>query len=463
MIVLGLLISAFTGICLALCISRQLKLIEIIGLAFPLGFGLQTFLMVCLDWAGLKLTALTAISATLIILVAMCAYLFFHRKSLTEWLQYISKFTSPKVNLAWLTCIAAIIVVAVINVVKTMYFPTFDTDSIRGYNLIGKAVEHEGTLKALSLFTEPNYSMTHAASYMAYPPFSQLSYAYVYMLGAETSKIVNALIFSSFILLFYGVLSRFATHLLTAIVTLFAVVTPEMLGFSSMSGINFTHALFASLGILYFITWYYKKIPSFLWLSAVLLMLNIWTRNEGPAFVAATCCILLWHSVRNKQYKQLVIYSALCLFPFVFYTLFLKVHHLVSESVLISHPFWDGKKLSSILREEWALISSIIHFGFTFVACFLIFLSNLRNIYKHRDQVITLVILLFVILFCTILIYQLRLVWDSLEAIMRHSYKRLMFTFVPIAWFYIAANRNIAWIFEKIDVFLFKDSKKSAN
>ncbi|MDR3246281.1 MAG: hypothetical protein LBT50_07595 [Prevotellaceae bacterium] len=139
------------------------------------------------------------------------------------------------------------------------------------------------------------------------------------------------------------------------------------------------------------------------------------------------------------------------------------MNHLESESVLITQPFWDGAKLSSIIREEWNLLKNTTIYGITFVACLLVFLSNLINIYKRGDQVITLILLALVIIFCTLLIYQLRLVWDSLEAIMRHSYKRLIFVFVPIAWFYIAANRNVAWIFEKVESFLFKDSQKKAD
>ncbi|MDR3269582.1 MAG: hypothetical protein LBT83_11035 [Tannerella sp.] len=457
MITFGLIITALSGIGLALCISQRLKLIEVLGLAFPLGMGVQTFLMVCFDWVGIKLTAGSVILATLILIAALCTCLFFHRENLKEWFRYVSTPGYPHLNWAWLLCIAVIGAVTVVNVTKTLYYPTFDTDSVRGYNLIGLAIGHEGTIKSLSLFTDVNYSMRGAASYMSYPPYSQLAYAYVYMLGAATSKIVNALIFISFILTFYGALSRFATHLLTALTTLFVLLTPEMLGFSSLSGINFTHALFASLGILYFITWYYKKIPSFLWLSAAFLMLNIWTRNEGPVFAAATCCILLWYSLKNKQYKPLILYSVLCAFPFVFYTVFLKAHHLDAVSVLITKPFWDGAKLSSILREEWDLLKNTTSYGFTFVACLLVFLSNLWHIYKRRDHVITLLLFLLVILFCTGLIYQLQLVWDSLEAIMRFSYKRLMFTFVPIAWFYIAASRNMAWLFEKADHFCFRD------
>jgi hypothetical protein len=448
------------GAVLALSISQRLKFVELLGLSFPLGMGMQTFLMVCFDWAGIHLTAWTVISGTLAVMAAAGAYLFFRRDRLKAWLGYVTAFTYPKINLAWLLCIAAIVVVAVMNVTKTMYFPTFDTDSVRGYDLIGMAVGREGTIRQLSLFNDANYAMHGAASYMTYPPFSQLAYAYVYMLGAAMSKIVNALIFISFVLLFYGALSRFATHLLTAAATLFAVATPEMLGFSSMSGINFSHAMFAALGIIYFITWYYKKIPAFLWLSAVMMMLNIWTRSEGPAFAAATCCILLWLAIRNRQYKPFAIYSALCIFPFLFYTLFLKVHHLEAVSVLITRPFWDGAKLSSILREEWALLTNTTYYGFTFIACFALFLSNAWHLWKRRDQAVTLLLLALVILFCTVLIYQLQLIWDSLEAIMRYSYKRLMFSFVPIAWFYIATNRNVAWIFEKADMFMFPEKIK---
>jgi hypothetical protein len=460
MIVFGLIITVLAGAGLALCISQRLKLVELLGLAFPLGMGVQTFLMVSLDWAGVKLTAWTVIACTLAVIAAAGVWLFLRRDGLKAWLAYVTAFTYPKISWAWLLCIAAIAVVAVMNLTKTLYFPTFDTDSVRGYDLIGMAVGREGTIRQLSIFNDPNYAMRSAASYITYPPYSQLAYAYVYMLGAVMSKIVNAMIFISFILLFYGALSRFATHFLTAAATLLAVVTPEMIGFSSMSGINFTHAMFASLGVIYFITWYYRKIPSFLWLSAAMIMLNIWTRSEGPVFAAATCLVLLPVALRRRQYKTLAAYTALCLAPFLFYTFFLKFNHLEAESVLITRPFWDGAKLGSILREEWALLTNSTYYGFTFVGVAVLSVSNAWHLWKRRDQAVTLLLMALVVLLCTVLIYQLRLVWDSLEAIMRYSYKRLMFSFVPIAWFYIAANRNVAWIFERVDRFMFPENKK---
>ncbi|MDR0757762.1 MAG: hypothetical protein LBF85_07950 [Tannerella sp.] len=301
MLVTGLLISILFGLCVVLSISRQLKWTETLGLAFPVGIGVQTFLMVCLDFVGIRITATSIILVSLVCMAALIVRLYFCRKALGEWFAPICIFSYPKINWLWIAVMVALAVVCVMNVAKTMYYPTFDTDSVRGFNLTGMAVAHEGTVKNLSLYNDVNFLPRNYNLYMTYTPLVQLGYTYVYMLGAETSKIFTALIFVSFLFAFYGVTSRFATHTLTALTTFFVVITPEMLGFSSMSGSNFVHALYASLGLLFFAVWYYKKMPSFLWLSAALLMLNVWTRNEGLAFIGAACCLLAWQCIDFKR------------------------------------------------------------------------------------------------------------------------------------------------------------------
>jgi hypothetical protein len=60
----------------------------------------------------------------------------------------------------------------------------------------------------------------------------------------------------------------------------------------------------------------------------------------------------------------------------------------------------------------------------------------------------------------TIMVYQIDYVWDSLENVMRYSYKRFLFAFVPLLWFYIAAGKNINLIFEKIDNFIWSPKNK---
>ncbi len=457
MLFTGLVITIVLGAAITLCLSRQLKLIELAGLAFPVGMGAQTFFMVWLDLFGLRLTSTSVLTTSLLLIIGAAVYLYFRRGELAAWLRYISAFNFPEINLLWGLCLLAILAMTVMNVAKTMYFPTFDVDSVRGYDLFGFAIAREGTLKGLSLFTDVNYyAEAHGpGSYITYTPLTQLSYAYVYMLGAKLSKIVNVLFFISLALAFYGITSRFASHTLTALVSFFMLLTPEMLGFSSMSGTNFIHAVYASLGILYFIAWYYKKIPAFLWLSAVLLVLNNWTRSEGMAFIGAACCLLLWHSLRTKSYKQLIYFSAACLLPFIFWTIFLKINDMQSVQVFIFKPFWDGEKMSLIFREVWALFNSSLFYGLTFVLFLIVLLSNAWNMYKKGDQLVLLAAILLALVFYTIMVYQIDYLWDSLLNVLQYSYKRFLFSFVPLLWFYIAANQNVRRLFEKIDRFIF--------
>lgn len=463
MIYFGLSTTILLGICVALSLSQRLKLAEVLGLAFPVGIGLQTFAMIFLDVLNIRITATPVLAVSWLTIAGLAGFLYFRRGRLKEWCRYVSRFTCPKVSWLWLLALLAAGVVMVMSVAKTMYYPTFDTDSVNGFNLIGKVVAHEGTLKSCSLFTDPNHWEMHGpASYMTYVPLSQLAYAYVYMLGAATSKIVNALFFISFAIAFYGVTSRFATHTLTAVATFFTLVTPEMLAFSSLSGTNFTHAVYASLGILFFVAWYYKKIPSLLWVSLLLLMLNSWTRTEGVAFVGAACCVMLWHGVRTKTYKKLALFVGLSLFPFVFWQIFLKAYHLEAPLAFILHPFWDSHKIAVIAEEMWKLFTSFTLYGFTFLWFLVALLSNVWAIIKKYDHAVTLLLTLLAWIFYTILVYQVDYVWDSLEAVMRSSYKRFLFSFVPLLWFYVAAGYNVSWLFGKVDNFLFgiKSKKK---
>ena len=457
MVYIGLFISILLGICVCFSISQRLKIIELLGLAFPVGIGTQTFLMVWMDLFGVRFTRLSVLLVSLLFIIGLTGYLYKRRESLKEWIIWASKFTFPKFNLFWLLCIGAIIVVVVMNMAKTMYFPTFDTDSIRGFNLVGMAIAHEGTIKGLSIFTDINYSFDMVGHYMytSYTPLVQAAYAYVYILGTDTSKIINALFFLSFIPVFYGVLSRFATHTLTALATLFAFVTPEMLAFSSLSGTNFIHALYASLGILFFVAWYYKKIPSFLWISAILLALNCWTRSEGIVFIAASSSILLWESIKNKSYKRLIFFTLIAVFPLIFWNVFLKINHFASAQVFIMKPFWDGEKAAMIAREVWKLFNGTTYYGLTFILFLFILLSNVWNIYKKRDQLIILLLTCIALSLYTLVIYQIDYVWDSLLNVLLYSYKRFLFSFIPLLWFYMAANRNMAWLFEKVDNWLY--------
>lgn len=457
MITFGLLLSFVSGFVLLACLSSSLGLIERIGLSFPIGIFTQSFLMVCLDWVGIRIHTPSVLITTGGLMVLLLTFLWKKGQFKNLWAPCIT-WHFPFLNWAWFVLCGLIVAVMVMNVAKTLYFPTFDTDSVRGFNLIGKAIAHEGTIKHLSIFTHECFSdvMKGPGSYLTYMPLTQLSYAYVYLLGAPTSKLINALLFISFVLAFYGSLRHFVTPLLGIICTLFCVMTPEMLAFSSLSGTNFIHAVYASLGVIYFVAWYQKNDISLLWISAVLLMGNIWTRNEGLSFMAATCAILLYQTIKDKQYKRFVVYGLCCGFPFIFWHIFLKVHHLESTSVMILKPFYDGDKLSVIFGEMWQLFTSTTFYGITFILFLAAVIVDVLTLRKQKDNLVTLLLILITWFCYTLLIYQVDYLWDSLENVMRYSYKRFLFSFVPILWLYIANNRYVRYGFEAVDRFIFR-------
>ncbi|MDR2423940.1 MAG: hypothetical protein LBD59_04350 [Prevotellaceae bacterium] len=461
MLITGLILSILLGLAILLNISQQLSRTELLGLSFPAGIGAQTIIMVCLDFAGIRLTATTVVAVSVLLLAGLCLRLYLRRKTLREWRASLFVVKSPKITWLWLVIMLALTTVSVMNMAKIMYYPTFDRDSVVGFNLTGIAVAHEGTIKGLSLYNDVNYEPHDLDLYKTYTPLSQLGYAYVYMLGAETSKSFNALIFISMLFAFYGVTRRFTTHTLAALTTFMMIITPEMLGFSSLSGTNFTHAVYASLGLLFFAAWYYGKNASLLWISALLLMLNVWTRNEGLAFIGAACCLLCRHSLRIKQYKTLILFTFLCLLPFVFWNVFLKINHMEIKQLIIFKPYWDAAKAGILWREMWALFTSPAYYGVIFIVFPLIAVSNLRHIIRHGDQLVTLLLILLAWIFYTVLVYQIDYIWDTLENVMRYSYKRFLFSFMPLLWFYVAAGKNIRIIFEKIDDFVFQPNTKS--
>ena len=463
MVAFGLITTFIVGIVTLLTITRRLSLIEIAGLSFPVGIGVQSALMVLLDALSVNLNSGSMIGASLAVALAMKLYLFFRKKEqIRKWADEAFTFTLPKINFLWLILLGATIAMAVMTFKKCIYFPPFDRDSLTSFDTIAKIVAKEGTFHNLSLFRSPNFSeyFSGAGSTISYTPLVQSSYAYLYMLGAATSKWINALHFFSFIIVFYGVTRRFTTDTAALFATLFAFAAPEFIAFSSLSGTNVIHAFYAAIGILYLILWNRERDNSLLYLSALLLWLNIWTRNEGVAFVGIAVIYMFIDALRKKQYKHFILFSIATVSAFVLWNLYLAAFEMKSDQIFILRPFWDGDKVAVMSREMWALFTQNVYYGWTIPLFALVLLSNVYNLWKQKDLIVALFLTLGALAIYTLLLYQIDYIWDAIENVIRYSYKRFFFCFIPLLWFYIVANRNVLWLFNKIDRFVYGKTAK---
>ena len=142
-------------------------------------------------------------------------------------------------NLVWVLLIILIGYCEYMNFSKCMFFPPSDRDSLAAFDTLGFVAAQDHTYMRMSLFdADYNPSIHRAGGSIAYAPFVQMSYAYVYILGAETSKSIPALMYLFFVIAFYGILRRNTGKTVAALSTLFMMMAPEMLAFSSLSTTN---------------------------------------------------------------------------------------------------------------------------------------------------------------------------------------------------------------------------------
>lgn len=445
---IGLVLLFLTGFLFIRRISVHFTLSECLGFAFPLGLGLVTFLMLLMDWMGIALTGTNNLIATCLLLLCAVAINIPQRKDFAATL-----FRRPDfrwVNLLWLVALALIIYAESANLAKTLYFPTYDRDSMAGFDTIGFVAAQEHTYKNMSIFDGSYIPKIHeAGSYITYMPMVQLAYAYVYSLGAETSKAIPALVYLSFLLGFYGIVRRATCHTAAIIATFGMMISPEMFSFSSLSNTNVIHACAASAGIIYMCLWLKEGKPRDLVIGSILLALNCWIRMEGIVFVITALLLVVPHL--KQKGKNTLLLPLAALLPLVVFTVYARTNGLTAESVIIAHPFWDPVKAMDLAGGAVFLLVTAYYYGYTFVLLAAAVLVNIKNTIKERDSLNTLLGIVLPIIFYFLILYHINYVWDTMDNVINYSAKRFLFCAVPVAWFYIVTNKMVNTWLQKLE------------
>ncbi|MDR3137903.1 MAG: hypothetical protein LBT73_03390 [Tannerellaceae bacterium] len=483
MLTLGLFTSFLLGFSLLNALTTSLSRLERLGLAFPLGLATQTFLMILLDVANLGLTANNVLILSLVLIAALTAFSFRHPHAFRDFRVALLKRRYHAVALLFIALTAYL---EYLNWTKCLFFPTFDRDSLCGFDTIGYIIAQEHTLKDLSIFQKSYlHGIDGPGSYINYMPFVQLAYAYVYDLGAESSKIIPALSFLSFLIAFFAVARRFAGTTAAAIITFFTLITPEFIAFSSLSITNVIHAIFASLGLAYTALWLRHTHPappvlpppmtsrtpspspssvtpatrneSVVTTPALLIAAQLWVRHEGIVFTLAAIAAVCLLAPRKKQ---ILTFTAISLFPLLLWLSFIQLYDLHAEGVIHLLPLFDLDKAAVIAHYLAALFDSQNYYGLTFPLFAIAFLCNLPNLlpalrHKRLHEDFPLLGLTFAaFLLYVALLYQLDYKWDSIENVLAYSVKRFLFCFIPLLWLYTFSNRYARRFFAFLDASL---------
>jgi hypothetical protein len=455
MLYTGIILASIAGFLFINALSTKFTLSEKIGLSFPIGLFFVTFIMLLMDAASISLTQNSILIGLLVFIAALITLTVLKWKASFESIKKSFSFSFGELNAVWVFFLVLIIYVEYLNFQKCMFWPPFDRDSIAGFETIGYIISQEHTLKGLSIFQQDYISYIHSsASYITYAPMVQLSYAFVYLFGAETSKIIPGLMFAFFLFSFYAVSKRVVKKTMAMIITFFVLLTPELLAWSSLSMTNVIHAIFASLGIIYLAVWLRERQKKDLLLSAILLAINTWCRTEGIVFVGAALSILFVDMLLKKNYKDFALYTLIIVSVFFVWNVFMKLTGLVADGIIITKPFWDAEKADTIWKYMTDLYKSTQYYGITFIVFVAGFVINLWFLIRKRNNLYLLSTIVLSMAFYIIVLYQIDYVWDAMENVLLYSAKRFMFCFIPVIWFYVASNESVIWAMNKVETFL---------
>jgi len=327
---------------------------------------------------------------------------------------------------------------------------------------MAKVMAKEGRISN-SLFEINNEPIYGSARRLIYPPLVAGSFSIAYLSDLESSKIITSLFLFSFIVAFYGILRKYGNGTVAAICTFFTIITPEFYAFTSLSTTNIPTAIYASLSVILLVVWLRNKDEGYFYLASLMTALTIWARSDAIVFFGVGFIILFYDAYKNKSWRHLIIFSAFCLILFFTWNLYLTLHINSDQNVFILYPFWDGDKLSNVMDWAFKLLFNSNRYGITFFILIVVTIINIKNLKSDKSTTLLLLLVISWIMY-TLLFYQMdNSKTDSLDKMMSASYRRGLFSFVPIVWAYVAFNEQVMKIFNRLDEYLKVVKKSTSN
>ncbi len=458
MFTISLIVFFLLGLSVVNLISKDFSIGEKFGYSLLIGIPINTFFIMVLSLVGVKVTAVTLLIISIVLIILLNIK---NVNWITESISDAKKINLSKINfknyhLVWLSLLLITAYITYGISAKNLYWPTFAFDSVAGYDLMGKVIAAEGSVFN-SLFNESGKAVAGSAHRIIYPPNMAGSFAIAYMNGLELPKIMITIFFVFFLISLYFLSKKYNTKTGAAIIVFLTIITPEMTSHAALSLINLPQAVFVGLGYIAVWLWISNNDRKYLILSAVFLAINVWTRSDGIVFNFVAGLAVLYFCVKQKTYKDLVIFSSLVLFPFVAWYGFMAVYNIKAavenQQLLVTHLFWDPEKLRSLWGSVKFVLSSMNYYGAILYIFFGAVAINLYNIYK-KEQLPLLFLITFSWLTFTLFYYQIDYSWDSMQNVISYSYKRAFFCFVPMLAFYIASNKISLNLLNKFEDFV---------
>jgi hypothetical protein len=379
-----------------------------------------------------------------------------------KWAEFLNEAKSANYVAIFLFCIIAWLFYAI--AAKNLFWPPAEDDSITSFDKLGRVMAMEGRLK-VSLF---QYNLQGAAG--VYPPLFHGSFAYCYIFGAETPKIVITLFFLSLLLIFYQAVKNYVGATGAMLFTLILMATPELYAHAALALGNMPTATYICAAILSTYLWIDRGDKKYFWLGAIMMGFTVWIRSDAIAFVIAALFIVFIHLIRTKDFKRFIIYSAFAVLPFIGWLLYVKLKIDLPQSSRFDlgigySAYRLGVMLNYVKAYLFAVPYNEVHggqlYGIVFVSFFVALLINaglafkkgVKPVFGNLGLILIFLLVSFSIYFMEFYVINEKVQAATIASLMASSFKRGMFYFIPVVVFYTATCYSSSFLFEKLEKF----------
>lgn len=448
-----LLLVFYAGYSLVNLIHTQFSVYEKIGFGLILGYVLNAAIMFLLEIFDLPIN-LAFVSLGFLLIIGVSNYFLFKKPDFKP----LKLLSTDKIQFtfAWFVSFFILLYMLYGMNMKNFFWMPAEYDSVTGYDLMGKMIANEGTMNA-TIFTYYPYTNANSIARFIYPPFSASGFGLMYLAGFENSKIFMTLLYIGLLLAFYGLIRKTIIDTWAMFFTLLMCITPEMFSHSSLALSNLPNAILTSISIISLTLYFENKQKHYFWISLLLMVGSMWSRSDSIIYILALVPVFGFQFIKNKEWKMSVLYLIVAFLPFIIWSTYIKSQVTVNSSeFFIKTLFWDGQKFGMIFGKGIEIIlGNTQYYGLTFYLFLVI--TALNSVDVVLKQIPIVVFTLVAWISYTFLYYQIDFAYaGSPEVMMNSSYKRGMFNFVPLCWYFVATSPySLKW-FGKLNHWLFK-------
>jgi len=463
MLIIGILLCYLTGCSVVMAVSRRFSLAEIIGYSFLVGMGVETIFLFLLDIVQLHYTSFLLIALNLFVIIAL------NRKFPETITAFKEKYTELRagalsINYVALFLFSIIAYLFYTITIKNLFWPPAEGDSITSFDKLARVIAMEGKLK-ISLF---QYNLQGAAG--VYPPLFHGSFAYVYIFGAETPKIVITFFFLSLLLIFYSFVKSYTNAIAAMLFTLILMATPELYAHAALALGNMPTAAYICGAVLSTYMWLDRDDEKYFWMGAIMMGFSVWIRSDAIAFVIAVLCMIAIKVWQNKDYKRLLIFAVIALVPFVSWLLYVKLKiELPQASRFDTGIGYNADRLNTMINYVRAYLFASSYrqvqggqlYGIVFISFFvalainttLAFKKGVKTVFGNQGMLLVFLLIAFSIYFTEFYLINEAVQASTIASLMASSFKRGMFYFLPVVLFYTATCYSSKLLFDKLEKF----------